>query len=100
MKLQVEREIGTTTVRNNSLAPDFLNPKLLDQPKNSMIGTSGFESADPLVILAFEVEVQLGVGAASLTGCRSDVAEGLACQQGGAVDVWLDKVVSGADIIW
>lgn len=85
-------------MRDHSLSPDFLNPKLRDQPKDGMIGTSGFKCADSLVILAFEVEVQLGIGSPGLTSGRSDVAEGLACQQRGAVDVWLDKVVSNADI--
>jgi hypothetical protein len=69
----------TAAVCNDSSLPDLFHSDFLNQADNSMVCASGFEGADFLVILAFEIQVDFGVGAASATRGGGDLVESVAC---------------------
>jgi hypothetical protein len=62
-------EGSTATVRDHSSVLHFFQSKFLDHADDGMECASGFEGADFLVILAFEIEVDLGAGTTRVTRC-------------------------------
>lgn len=93
---------------HNAPLPHPLQSIPLNQAQNGMIGATGLERTDFLIVLAFEEEVDFGAGCSSNnvafgvgTGIRSgsEGGEGLACEQRGAVDVGGDQRVGEADVL-
>ena len=81
---------------------------LVAQPRQGVERTPGFKSANALIILAFEEEIDPGPcgglafeGGANEgfrgLGSRGEVVEGFAGEDGGAVDVGFDEFVGGLD---
>lgn len=73
-----EMQRRTTTMRNHSLPPDFLDSLRFNQAYDGMVCTSRFECANFLMVFTFEVEVDLRVGGARVARSRSDVVQGMA----------------------
>lgn len=93
-------------MRNDTPFLHLLLTPLGDESQQGVKGPPGLEGTDPLVILTFEEEVELGVGwSLALKGgsgqflrglrCRGDGIEGLAGEEGSAVHVGLDEGVGG-----
>lgn len=68
----------TTTMCNHAPPPHFLDAQLLDQSQHGVRCAASFESANLLVVLAFEVKVDLGVCGTGEARCGGQSSEGLA----------------------
>lgn len=95
-------------MRNNALPPHFLNSQLLNQMQHSMESATGFECSDTLLILTLEVQSEnwfRGCLAFEWCSnerfwrlwCRGYSVEGLGCDGGSEMDVWLDKLMRSCD---
>jgi hypothetical protein len=59
-------------MRNHTASPDLLLTPLRNESQQSVKRTAGLEGADPLVILAFEEESELGIRRCLAFEGRSD----------------------------
>lgn len=74
-------------MRHDAAFLDFVDAQTRDEADDGVVGAAGFEGADFLEVLAFEVEVEGWGGGRGIEGGGGEAVEGCVGEEGGAVDV-------------